>query len=135
MWEEMRKEHGGVFEHVEEDIGEFDLYGMRNVRLLLVENAHIGKIMQKAESENLTEDAELKKLMDLVNWLFLECEAYFDDINASGYTWDDGVYHTYRLLYDTSSEMNSVGHEIFPIPFLYLPEINRLIESLESKYF
>ena len=136
MWEEMRKEHGGVFEHVEEDIGEFDLYGMRNVRLLLVENAHIGKIMQTAESENLTEDAELKKLMDLVNWLFLECESYFDDMpNASGYTWDDGVYHTYRLLYDTSSEMNSVGHEIFPIPFLYLPEINRLIESLESKYF
>lgn len=135
MWEEMRKEHGGVFEHVEEDIGEFDLYGMRNVRLLLVENAHIGKIMQRAESENLTEDAELKKLMDLVNWLFLECEAYFDDMpNASGYTWDDGVYHTYRLLYDTSSEMNSVGHEIFPIPFLYLPEINRLMESLESKY-
>lgn len=41
----------------------------------------------------------------------------------------------YRLLYDTSSEMNSVGNEIFPIPFLYLPEINRLIESLESKYF
>ena len=70
--------------------------------------------------------------MDLVNWLFLECEAYFDDMpNASGYTWDDGVYHTYRLLYDTSSEMNSVGHEIFPIPFLYLPEIRS--ENLPEK--
>lgn len=138
MWEELRKEHGVVFEHIGENIEQFDLYGMRNARFLLAENARIGKIMRRSENETLTEDTELKKLVELVNWLFMECEVYFDympNAGASVYTRDDGVYHTYRLLYDTSSEMDSVGHEIFPIPFLYLPEINRLIESLERKYF